>query len=107
MVVVRFRESDQCRRPYGVYTLLGISSDGSVSPVMDPVLSVRSPNSSHFVGRRLTKSRIGIFQCPDHTGDICKVSFAVTLGRVKSPGLKIFRSQLIGIDFSTRSDSRP
>ena len=32
------------------------SSDASVSPVMDRVLSVCSPNSSHFVGRRLTKS---------------------------------------------------
>src|ERR1700739_1383407 len=31
------------------------SSDGSVSPVMDRVLSMRSPNSFHFVGRRSTK----------------------------------------------------
>jgi hypothetical protein len=46
MVVVRFAQSDQSSRAYGVYLRLGIvntcsrrSSDGSASPVMDRVLS--------------------------------------------------------------------
>jgi hypothetical protein len=110
MVVVRFPASDRSEPTaftcgWALSMLIAVarrSSDESVSPVMDRILSGCSPNSSRFVMARSTKFRIGTFQCPDHTGDLCKVSFPVTLGRIpvpRAPGLKIFRTQWIGIDF--------
>src|SRR5215469_17349186 len=101
MVVVRFAKSDQCRRAYRVYfaTRHRRSSDGSASPVMDRVLSGVFPEPIPFCGEETDEILDRNLSMPGSHGR-CLVSFPVTLGRVKSPGLKIFRSQLIGTDFS-------